>query len=112
MITEKEVVQAMVVDAEEWELKPEDQELRGFWIDLGSRMEKDGAWARIEWLVAERLGLVARGEGKNALYRDPRDGRLWELAHDHAGLKDGGPPRLSLLDAESATRRYGQVKNL
>ena len=57
MITEKEVVQAMVVDAEEWELKPEDQELRGFWIDLGSRMEKDGAWARIEWLIAE-LSLI------------------------------------------------------
>lgn len=101
----------MIVDAEEWELSPDDRQLQGLWIDLGSRMEKDATWARIEWLITERLQRLAPGEGNDALYRDPGDGRLWELAHDHAGLKHGGPPRLTQIDFETAAQRYGWREN-
>jgi hypothetical protein len=99
----------MDIRQEDWRLKPADEELRGFWIDLGSGMTPDAGWQRIEWLVAGQLVCVQRGEGRNALYHDPADGRLWELAYDHSHLKDGGPPRLTLLDEQTAKQRYGQV---
>lgn len=92
----------MAIHEEDWELQPRDQELRAFWIDLGSSMEEDAAWQRILWLIHEKLELVKRGEGRNALYRDPKDGRLWALAYDHPELKDGGPPRLTCVDQEGA----------
>lgn len=99
----------MDIRQQDWLLKPQDEELRAFWIDLGSGMTPDAAWQRIEWLIAEILECVQRGEGRNALYRDPADKRLWELAYDHPHLKDGGPPRLTLLDEQTAMQRYGQA---
>ena len=92
---------------EEVLLQPDETELRGYWIDLGSRMVKDANWQRIEWLVAEHLEeLVSADSGRASLYRDPADGRLWEKIHDHFELRDGGPPRLSLIDRDAAMRRY------
>jgi hypothetical protein len=103
-LTEKE--EKMNVPAE-WLIKPGETELRGFWIDLGSRMEKDTDWQRIEWLTTERFEEVVKAEnGLDVLYRDPSDGRLWEKVHDHPALRDGGPPRLSVIDRNLAVERY------
>ena len=93
--------------AEEMLLKPGESEVIGLWIDLGSRMEKDANWQRIEWLTTGHLVELARAEnGLDILYRNPSDERLWEKAHDHPGLPDGGPPRLSVIDNDAAAGKY------
>ncbi|ORJ63467.1 Imm27 family immunity protein [Geothermobacter hydrogeniphilus] len=92
----------------EQELKPTPREtlLHGLWIDTGSRMEKDATWQRILWLVGNHLQLLAEVEdGK--LYRDPTDGRLWELVKTRPELPDGGPPILRVMESARAEEIYG-----
>ena len=90
------------------DLRPDETELWGQWLDTGNRIEHDAIGARIHWLAAERLERVAAGaSGWEALYRDPRDGRLWELTHPNRHLHGGGPPRLALVTAAEAAARYG-----
>jgi hypothetical protein len=97
-----------MIDAQEFELKAQDSFLAGYWIDLGSGMVRDAGWERIDWLVNNRLELLAKAaSGPDALYRDPRDGRLWEKVHPAPHLKDGGPPQLQVITAEEAKRKYG-----
>lgn len=92
----------------DFDIKPDETVMTGFWIDLGSKVTPDAVWERIEWLVAERLELVARApSGPDALYRDPRDGRLWEKVHHSPHLKGGGPPALAVVSAADARERYG-----
>ena len=60
----------------------------------------------------KRLGLllvlVASAEGGwRQLYRDPQDGRLWELTFPHGSLHGGGPRRLAAISSEDAKRSYG-----
>jgi hypothetical protein len=70
---------------------PEETEIRGFWIDLGSGMTPDSNWERVTALVDsyfEPLG----NDGSS--FRDPADGRIWELVRPMPNLKNGGPPLL------------------
>ena len=90
------------------DLHPDETELWGQWLDTGNRIEDDAIGARIRWLAAERLERLASDPGGwDALYRDPRDGRLWELTHPNSHLHGGGPPRLALVTAAEAAARYG-----
>ena len=92
----------------ERELRPEETELVGEWLDTGSRIEGDAVAARIEWLVSDSLLELAVDEsGWSTLYRDLRDGRLWERTHPHSHLARGGPPRLSVIAPAAAARKYG-----
>ncbi|MFA5515093.1 MAG: Imm27 family immunity protein [Desulfuromonadales bacterium] len=94
----------------DFNLGPEETFLAGYWIDLGSGMVRDANWERIDWLVNNHLELVKRGDSlPDALYRDPRDGRLWEKTHHSPQLKDGGPPQLQAITAEEARERYGDI---
>lgn len=82
--------------------------LEGAWDvapDGGSR--PDPVWRRIRWLAAHALERVAsRESGWAVLYRDPADGRLWELTFPSGTLLDGGPPRLDAISPDDARRRY------
>jgi hypothetical protein len=44
--------------------------------------------------------------GWDVLYRDPRDGRFWELTYPHGDVQGGGPPRLHLLSVEELRGKY------
>lgn len=91
-------------------LTPEETELRGFWLDLGSSMTPDAVWERIDLLTGEHLEHRATaGNGTDRLYRDPADGRLWELTRVAPLMKDGGPPRLALIGADEAEKKYGKA---
>jgi hypothetical protein len=95
------------------QLKPEETELRGFWIDLGSSMTPDAWWERITILTREFLELVATSSDETArLYRDPADGRFWELTGVAPQMKDGGPPLLTCIGTERARERYGAAAGL
>jgi hypothetical protein len=89
------------------DLQPGESDLIGQWLDLGSRIEGDAMTARIQWLIAERLERLSDDSGGwEVLYRDPRDGRLWELTYPHGQMHGGGPPRLHLLSPEQASAKY------
>jgi hypothetical protein len=92
------------------DLRPDEHDLVGQLLDVGSRIEADAVSDRIAWLARERLVRVAgTADGGDVLFRDPRDGRLWELTHPHAAMPRGGPPRLTLVDGGAAARKYGDA---
>lgn len=82
------------------DLQPHETELRGAFLREGCRTRGDTVCARIEWLRTERLERIAvSSSGLDTLYRDPRDGRLWELRFED------GPPALRVID-EAAAAKY------
>ena len=90
------------------DLRPDENELVGQWLDIGSRIVADGVAARIRFLVGERLERLAISRDKrSALYRDANDGRLWELTHPYPEMNSGGPPRLRVIAPADAMLKYG-----
>jgi hypothetical protein len=86
------------------DLKAEETELVGMWLDLGGRVMGDAVTDRVEWLTAERLEKLGdNGELLAQLFRDQRDGRLWEKILPFAG----GPPTLRVLTQADASERFG-----
>ncbi len=86
------------------ELKPEETELVGMWLDLGVKVTGDAVADRVEWLTEARLTRLAENRDELAtLFRDPRDNRLWEKVVPF----DGGPPSLRCITTADATARYG-----
>jgi hypothetical protein len=86
------------------ELKPEETELVGMWLDLGMKVMGDAVADRVEWLTATQLEKL--GENREVLaelYRDPRDARLWEKILPFAG----GPPTLRCITRDTAAARFG-----
>lgn len=86
------------------DLKAEENELVGMWLDLGVKVTGDAVTDRVEWLTAERLEKLAENGAELAeLYRDPQDGRLWEKILPFAD----GPPTLRCIPLSTATARFG-----
>ena len=97
----------MSIDSEEFDLRPWETELSGGWLDLGSRVVDNEVTVRIHRLLRHRLQKLAESDGGwTVLYRDPRDGRLWELTHPHNEIHGGGPPCLTVIEAARATARF------
>jgi hypothetical protein len=93
----------MDIEQLDYELTPETTLIRGFWIDLGSRVEKDSGWMRIEWLIANRLELVKQGNTDvGMLYRYPADNSLWHYWLVAPQMAGGGPPALEKISTEQA----------
>lgn len=89
------------------DLNDEETELVGMWLDLGGKVTGDAVSDRVEWLTATRLEKLAENRDLLAeLYRDSRDGRLWEKIFPFAD----GPPTLRLLSPNAATERFGYSK--
>lgn len=88
------------------DLRAEETELVGMWLDLGVKVTGDAVADRVEWLTAERLEKLAENGAELAeLYRDPRDGRLWEKVLPFAG----GPPTLRCITPAAAATRFGYI---
>jgi hypothetical protein len=87
------------------ELQPHETEL----FDAEGSPHGTGAvGARIRWLVAERLeSLGHSADGWEWLFRDSRDGRLWELTFPYGSLHGGGPGRLAVVPREVMAVKYG-----
>ena len=85
------------------ELRADEKELVGMWLDLGGRVTGDAVCDRVEWLTTTRLEKLAENPPELAeLYRDPRDGRLWERLLPFPE----GPPTLRLISREDAARKF------
>jgi len=65
---------------------------------------------RIDTLVREHLVRVAAiPDGWDVLFRDPADGRFWELTYPSSESHAGGPPRLAVIAGPDAAQKYGAV---
>jgi hypothetical protein len=83
-------------------------ELRGTWLARDGRVVADAACKRIEWLTKNRLEKIgADSSGWDVLYRDPRDGRWWELTYPQSHRHGGGPPMLVAIPGATAQSKYG-----
>ena len=87
-------------------LRPDETELVGSWVMIDRQMTADPVTRRIEALTLQGLEQVADG-GWTKLYRDPIDGRYWELTYPRGEMHGGGPPALTLLTLDMARQRYG-----
>lgn len=81
-------------------------------------MDRDGVAVpddvdrRIFWLVTRRLERRGIAEGGwEQLYRDPRDGRWWELTFPQGSLFGGGPRQLTEIARELAEAKYGSLRD-
>ena len=89
-------------------LGPHETALIGRWLQTSHGTEGDDTSRRIETLAADHLERVgAEPTGWDTLYRDPRDGRLWEKTYPQSDLHGGGPPTLQCVTPEYAARKYG-----
>jgi hypothetical protein len=87
-------------------LAPAERELRGRWIERDNKIEADKTCRRIEWLIANTLErLRVDPTGWNTVYRDPKDGRFWELTYPESSSHGGGPPTLIVVDGDDGLRR-------
>jgi hypothetical protein len=90
------------------DIKPSETALTGQWTLQGGRPVADDVCKRILALTSSHLVEVGRdASGWNALYRDPNDGRYWELIYPQSELQGGGPPQLRCLTAEEARQKFG-----
>ena len=81
--------------------------LIGGWLDVEGRLKGDKVTERIHWLVAGRLeALATDSSGFESLFRDRRDGRLWECSYPHGERHAGGPPRLCVITEDAARGKY------
>lgn len=93
-------------------LRPEELELIGKWVQEGSGLRNDSVASRIEFLLLHILQKVATSPkwgDWEVLYRDPADGRLWERTFPEGHLQGGGPPRLKVLTEEEALLKYERI---
>src|SRR5438046_4413774 len=70
------------------ELESEEVDLCGNWLVQKDRsVIGDATEQRIQWLTTEKLERIANdSSGWETLYRDPRDGRLWELTYPRSEM--------------------------
>ena len=89
---------------------PNETEITGNWVTAEGRVVEDAACQRIAELVRTCLLELGRdSSGWDALYRDPSDGRLWELIYPQSHLQGGGPPQLLCLSIDEARHKYGSI---
>ncbi len=86
---------------------PDESLLAGAWLPTDAGPAPDVVEQRIRWLIADRFECIAcTNDGWSWLFRDPRDGRLWELTFPAGMVLHSGPRRLSVIDAATASDRY------
>ena len=91
-------------------IQPTETLLSGKWLSRDGRAVGDEACDRINGLVRSHLRKLGHdASGWEVLYRDPDDGRLWELTYPQSELHGGGPPQLRCLTLDEALRKYGDV---
>lgn len=91
-------------------ITPDETEITGKWVFFEGRNRADENCQRIRRLVDSHLRELGRDRsGWDSLYRDPNDGRLWELTYPQSEMQGGGPPQLRCLSTEAAQRKYGSI---
>ena len=91
-------------------IEPTETQITGTWLSHDRRTIADEACERIGELVGSHLRQLGRdASGWGVLYRDPDDGRLWELTYPQSEMHGGGPPQLRCLTLDEARGKYGDI---
>lgn len=86
---------------------PDEIEIAGTWLMVSGRLAEDDVCRRIDSLIKSELQHVATTkDGWEKLYRDPHDGRFWELTYPHGAMQGGGPPALIFTSPAKASEKY------
>lgn len=79
----------------------------GNWSFDGFKIIADEQSLRIERLIANYLTKIKTDYSSwDTLYRDPDNGRYWELIYPKSEMQGGGPPSLILLSDDQASNKY------
>ncbi len=82
--------------------------LRARWILENGKILDDETSDRIEYLKNEVLEKVGNSDGGwTILYKDPNDGRYWELSHPESEMHGGGPEMLTNVSVQYVSDKYG-----
>jgi hypothetical protein len=91
-------------------IDPVETSIQGRWLFSEGRGVADESCERINQLITTHLEKLGSDfSGWSSLYRDPDDGRLWELTYPHSEWQGGGPPELRCLTTDEAKAKYGSV---
>ncbi len=91
-------------------LKPSEKFIEGKWVFTGDSVVADDMCHRIDFLKKNILIKMATdASGWQVLYKDPGDGRYWELSYPDSGWHGGGAPALKCIDHDTAKREYGVI---
>lgn len=89
---------------------PDETVITGDWYMSNGHMRGDENCLRIEEMTQHYLVKLGHDwSGWETLYRDPSDGRYWELTYPQGHMHGGGPPELRLLSPNEARQKYGDV---
>ena len=89
-------------------INPNETLIVGSWVMAGGRMIADSEVQHIRTLVADELERVAIApSGWESLYKNPRDGRYWEMFFPHSEMHGGDPEALRVVDLRSVQEKYG-----
>lgn len=93
-------------------IAPNETLLTGKWVLSQGRVVGDATCERIDKLIGGYLVKLGHDQsGWDTLYRDPKDGRFWELIYPQSEMHGGGPPELRYLSPEEAAPKYGRALN-
>jgi hypothetical protein len=90
-------------------INPHESTLVGQWLTAGGHVLADATEKRIGSLVKNWLIHLADDPVSGAwiqLYRDPADGRLWELTYPQGEMHGGGPRTLRVVSPTDAAQKY------
>jgi Immunity protein 27 len=90
-------------------IRPDEIDLVGVWTFDGKQVSAGLVELRIRDLIQRSLEKVTVGResgGWETLYRDPSDGRFWELTYPQGEMHGGGPMRLTNISVADAASKY------
>lgn len=88
-------------------LRPDETILQGGSVTIDGQVLRNPVSVRIDHLISNELIEVTTGDGGwSTLYRDPVDGRYWELSYPHSEMHGGGPRSLTHLSDEAVKNKY------
>jgi hypothetical protein len=81
--------------------------LTGQWIARENGIVGDDVCREIESMIAHHLDEIGHdSSGWYTLFRDRRDGGLWERSYPLGHMHGGGPPQLASVTLAEARLRY------
>ena len=80
-------------------IRPEETQIQGAWIWADGEMVEDDASRRIRQLIDGELHHIATSkDGWVRFYRDPQDGRIWELSYPQGEMHGAGPMLMRVVE--------------
>jgi len=93
-------------------IEPIETHITGNWIFVDGTMRSDENEKRVQRLITTYLEEIGKdGSGWQKLYRDPSDGRYWELNWPRGEVQGGGPMELRIIEKRAALEKFTLYAN-